>query len=1149
MSKQCLFLKNIPNGGTTRMKQTAAKRILSLLIALAMMIAPLTVSVSAASGGQLKSGETVSSVREVHEFIEDPSDLIPYEPPIPFIKGLTKELAALPPFTTEESDTPSVSRSASLSAGKRVGDKQIFIDAFNSAGPYQTTIQAINAHSVIYVQDSSENFALASDFVDEISTAFENEIYSLVTGIAGAPYLAKYAPANTCDFTGEKINIVLYDINNAKNSASGIVTGGYFWNGDFLKKSHIADGIERGAPESNEAPIIYIDISSYFGAKLIEKGGFDLLGTVAHEFQHLIDHSYILKHFNALNSSDGGQSRAVWANEAMSGLVDARFLAANGYKMAADHLQPFLQNVCYEDIGYVPTDTQWSAANYYSTRENPYILLHYGSASIMMQEFVAAGGDTKNLVDTPNVGYANGLIEMGRYSGMGSFPALFEEAILNASVDSGDWESAVVNQNLWWERYNAAKDNPTGFLGVAALPNNSVPYDSEGRTYYSQLYYKNTVGLTNQYVSFTLPANAKGTYYLISAEDPTRVVRTAAQWVTAEKTAAKIVSGVEYDVGVGNGFVVLAMNTTEAVDESALSYTLIEADKPYLEVSLANDTPFVYGDAGMSVSFTATAPDATFSGKTLTVDALDAMDTVVAGITGANVTISGTTATGTVTIANTVPAGVYRLRVQDNTDPVGLLGYSPEFAVHLKLSLGQSGQTIDPTSPPNLTINVAGGAAKSGSGVFFATVDGVRYTATVKTETAATSVTIPFASFRNSGNSLLVGYGKTVAITTAEGSMVTANGATNIDTALGSITAIDEPGAPTVYPGTLNINRDTTTYANMLVYFGADTLEMETTVTSNDTAIATVDPAAVTQSGETVKVTAKERGTTTLTIGFSGSNTAGEPIQTSATVTVNVTGKPPAVIPDDPGITDPGTTDPGTTDPGTTDPGNGGGSSDGGGSSGGGSSGGSGYSSSSSSSSGGGGGGGGAGSLFTTLTSTKATKDVAKEITKAIASGSKSATVRFQNIKDISLATLKSMAAQAQKAGVTLTVNMDTVVNGKIVMRQSFDPALATKAIQFGASSTSVKAVSVAKFFKKYFSNKLEVFTLNQKEDYGMPVRTAILTSLTAENAVIYSYDTAKNQFKQLVNPKIWKDKSGYLHFDTSLANNFVLSPGKLVKK
>jgi hypothetical protein len=319
----------------------------------------------------------------------------------------------------------------------------------------------------------------------------------------------------------------------------------------------------------------------------------------------------------------------------------------------------------------------------------------------------------------------------------------------------------------------------------------------------------------------------------------------------------------------------------------------------------------------------------------------------------------------------------------------------------------------------------------------------------------------------------------------------------------------------------------------MLVYFGADTLEMEATVTSSDTAIASVDPATIMQSGDTVKVTAKERGTTTLTIGFSGSTTAGEPIQTSATVTVNVTGTPP-VIPSNPEISDPGTTDPGTGDD------SGGGSSGNGGNSGSGSSGSSGGSS---------GGGGSADSPSPTLSLTKATKDVAKEIAKAIAAGSKDATVRFKNIKDIPLETLKAMAAQAQKAGVTLTVNMDTVVNGKILMRQSFDPAKATKAIQFSASTTSGRAVSIAKLFAKYFSNKLEIFAFNQKEDFGMPVHTAILTSLTAEEAFIYSYDTTKNQYMPLDNPNIWKDKNGYLHFDTSLAGNIIFSSGRLVKK
>jgi Leucine-rich repeat (LRR) protein len=211
--------------------------------------------------------------------------------------------------------------------------------------------------------------------------------------------------------------------------------------------------------------------------------------------------------------------------------------------------------------------------------------------------------------------------------------------------------------------------------------------------------------------------------------------------------------------------------------------------------------------------------------------------------------------------------------------------------------------------------------------------------------------------------------------------------------------------------------------------------------------------------------------------------------------------------------------------------------------SGGGSTGGSGSGSS------GGGGGGGSVNPFSALDATKAAKETASVIAKAVASGSESATVRFVNIKDISLATMKDMAAQAKKAGVTLKVNVDTVVNNKIVMRQSFNPADATKSVQFGASTTSGRAVAAKTLFGKYYSNKLEIFALHQKEDFGMNVHTAIFTSLTAENAAVYTYNASINQFKQLLDSKMWKDSKGYLQFDTSLAYNFILSEGKLAKK
>jgi hypothetical protein len=367
-----------------------------------------------------------------------------------------------------------------------------------------------------------------------------------------------------------------------------------------------------------------------------------------------------------------------------------------------------------------------------------------------------------------------------------------------------------------------------------------------------------------------------------------------------------------------------------------------------------------------------------------------------------------------------------------------------------------------------------------------------------------------------------VGYGKTVTITTDEGSMTTAGGVTNYGAAVGKFTTSAETSTPSVIPGILNINKDAVASANMLVYFGAGSDYTVATITSAETTIASVSPEKVETSGSTVTVTANGLGTTTLTIGFSGINTAGEQVNTDATVTVNVTG----TSPNDP-----------TAPVGPNGPVYPGGGSGGGGSSGG-----------SSGSSGGGGGGGGS-SPYRTLETATATKEAARVIAKAVASGSKSVTARFTNIKDISLATMKEMAAQAKKAGVTLKVNVDTVVNGRIVMRQSFNPADATKSIQLSGATTSGRAVAAKTLFKKYYSNNFEVFALHQKEDFGMNIHTSIRSSLTAKNAAVYSYDASKNQFRQILDSKMWKDKNGYLQFDSSLAYNLVLSEGKLAKK
>lgn len=1135
------------------MKANATRRILSLVIALAMMIAPMTFGVSAADNGVLSSDAVAAEGQD--PYVPDPDgdlvsaddvpflersadiarvdDLEPYEPDVDYIRGLPNEREELPLIPGESITTES--RSRKLNINPNATNRFIDNADYDGAGEFTTKVVAAGGKAVIHLDTSVTNQKVIEFATNDLLKEFNDNIYPLVTGCVGDPVLTNYRLTNVADFTNAPINIVLYPIN--KNS--GLITGGYFYSNDFINRT--GDG---GFKDSNEGAIVYIDVSQFFGQDdIINNAGLGVRGTLAHEFQHLVNYTYILSKYGSLQASDYNSNgnparrRNTWLNEGISGYVEKEYFANNGVSMTKSHLQPFIADIIYDSIGFVPTDAEWSSlSRYYSTSARPYILSAYGSTAVLMQEFAAMGGNVPGLLNTTLVGYVNSLKDVGAKSKQGNFDEFFKEAALATGVSSpsGNWVSAT-GENLWQYRLDMTKDTDRitqgyqydqfdGFAGIRQI-NGTVSYNS-AKKYNSQVFLTAPIGTGYDKVTFTLPANLKGSYYLVSVTDPKTDASTAEKWIAAAKAPKLIENGVGYDVGVNNRFAVVAVNTSNTVSES-FTYAL-STNRPKLEVTATPDIPLISGTGGnvtltMKALLSAIRPDPTACD--LEVIGTDANGAVVAGITaGSDLKMDTTgTTTGTVVFDGTVPAGAYTLTVQEKGDGKGYIGSTAAPVMvnfNLELQSPGEGAAVDPSTLTAITVKTTHNGDKMAvaTGRFTLTVNGDAYTATAAGSTAySETLSIPLISFRNgNGDNALIPYGAVVALSTEVGSVGGETGAVNANTAIGSFTASAEGSDPSLIPGALSFDKTAPGFANFLVYFGDNSGYTEATVTSNNTSVVTVEPADVSQSGSRVKVVAHDADSTTLTIGFSGND--GE-LQTSLTMNVTVNGEK-----NNTGggiIIRPG--------------GNTGGNSSGGGGG--------------SSSGGSGGGGGGGSDPFKPLTTTQATKDATTAITKAAKANDKTAAVRFNNISDISLETMKSMATLAEKAGVTLQVNVHTMVNGKTVMRQSFNPANATKSLKFGGSTTSGRAVGAASVFKKYFTNTTEIMALNQKDDFGMVVETAILTGSTVEKTVIYSHNGAKNQFKPLENPKTWKDKSGYLHFETNLAYNYVLSQGTLTKK
>ena len=159
-----------------------------------------------------------------------------------------------------------------------------------------STCQSIGTHCYIFVEDAIWNSRVTIENVNSIKEAFDNKtpasdtkgIYETVVGAFGSPP----------DVDGdEKIIILVLDIKDGYDGSGGYVAG-YF---------HSLNEITHA--NSNMAEIYYLDANP---ADLSTDYGIEnVMGTTAHEFQHMI-------HFNYHNGSAGKPQQLTFLNEACS---------------------------------------------------------------------------------------------------------------------------------------------------------------------------------------------------------------------------------------------------------------------------------------------------------------------------------------------------------------------------------------------------------------------------------------------------------------------------------------------------------------------------------------------------------------------------------------------------------------------------------------------------------------------------------------------------------------------------------------------------------------------------------------------------------------------------------------------------------------
>jgi hypothetical protein len=146
------------------------------------------------------------------------------------------------------------------------------------------------------------------------------------------------------------------------------------------------------------------------------------------------------------------------------------------------------------------------------------------------------------------------------------------------------------------------------------------------------------------------------------------------------------------------------------------------------------------------------------------------------------------------------------------------------------------------------------------------------------------------------------------------------------------------------------------------------------------------------------------------------------------------------------------------------------------------------------------------------------------------------------NQAEIQLAALQAVASAAGNNPVR--INADTRTVTALDVRISIlNPSAATRDLNLAASTTSASAIRTHRLFSRSFDGPMMVVSMEQQENFGMEVRvtTRLDPDLDAGNLLFYSFNTQTNTFTRFT-PNTRVDDNGFLHFNTTLAGDIIIS-------
>ena len=142
-------------------------------------------------------------------------------------------------------------------------------------------------------------------------------------------------------------------------------------------------------------------------------------------------------------------------------------------------------------------------------------------------------------------------------------------------------------------------------------------------------------------------------------------------------------------------------------------------------------------------------------------------------------------------------------------------------------------------------------------------------------------------------------------------------------------------------------------------------------------------------------------------------------------------------------------------------------------------------------------------------------------------------------------------ASWARLAG--LRYEHDTMDGGAVQVRVYIDnPAVFGKDMLLSGHVKGADVDRIDSLFERFFSNRIQVIHLDQKDDWAQPVRVAAkvdLSGMNVANLYFYGYDEKTNTYRRIENPAHAMDANGFLHFTTPYGGDIILSDGPLMRR